>query len=414
MPRDEFLTLKGNPIIEKYKFKQSIMNNALDKLSKGLSLTESLPNLHPRYMNNYYNNIKKYQLENDMNIKLGDTYMKEAIEKHDTLNPNLWDDNNELLPEVRETLNLIVDKFNDNLKDDGIDLDILDVVIIGSNASYNYNPTSDIDLHIIADTSIYEDEDLALKAYQAYKSLFNNRYDPMIRDSEVEIYVEPYEVRANSKGIYSLNTGWLKEPEQTEIPEIDQQTIEDYLAPFKEKFDDVMTAGSIEDVNELINDIYLERQRSIITDGEFAIPNLAFKEFRAQGYLQKLRDRKVELENDSMSLSLDDKVNENIENLFIEKTIDESYLPTEIKEKEVYKNRHGDKVEIIKIEPDAITYVYNPIYGNSYSAKDPYESFIYMLNDFNFERIDEELEEIGNGIEFRFPEIRDTLDVFLN
>ena len=95
----------------------------------------------------------------------------EAIEKHDKLNPDLWDDNNELRPEVKAKLENIVQHFDDALKNDGVELDVIDVCIIGSNASYNYNPASDIDLHIIADTSVYDNEDLALKAYQAYKWL---------------------------------------------------------------------------------------------------------------------------------------------------------------------------------------------------------------------------------------------------
>ena len=131
----------------------------------------------------------------------------EAIEKHDTLNPDLWDENNELLPDVKEKLQEIVNKFISNLEENDIKLDVEDICIIGSNASYNYNDQSDIDLHIIADPSVYSDEDLALKIYLAYKSLFNNKYDPLIRGHEVEIYVEPHEVQANSKGIYSLNNG---------------------------------------------------------------------------------------------------------------------------------------------------------------------------------------------------------------
>ena len=86
------------------------------------------------------------------------------------------------------------DNFSNALEQDGIKLDIKDVRIIGSNASYNYTAQSDIDLHIFADLSVYPDqEELATKVYNAYKSLWNNKYDPVIKGHTVEIYVEPYE-----------------------------------------------------------------------------------------------------------------------------------------------------------------------------------------------------------------------------
>lgn len=67
----------------------------------------------------------------------------EDLEKHDVLNPDLWD-NNKLKSEVKHKLLDIVDKFKDNLLNDGIKLDPKDVVIVGSNANYNYSEHSDI------------------------------------------------------------------------------------------------------------------------------------------------------------------------------------------------------------------------------------------------------------------------------
>lgn len=116
----------------------------------------------------------------------------ESVEKHDTLNQKIFN-GDELDPEVKDKLLEIVDNFKSALEQDGVKLDIKDVRIIGSNASYNYTAQSDIDLHIFADLSVYPDhEDLAEKIYNAYKSLWNNKYDPIIKGHQVEIYVEPY------------------------------------------------------------------------------------------------------------------------------------------------------------------------------------------------------------------------------
>lgn len=62
----------------------------------------------------------------------------------------------------------------------------------------------------------------------------------------------------------------------------------------------------IEAIDELIDDIYEMRRKSINKDGEYGIGNLVFKEFRNLGYLQQLKDKKIELENQRLSLeSLD-------------------------------------------------------------------------------------------------------------
>ena len=97
--------------------------------------------------------------------------IKESVEKHDTLNQKIFN-GDELDPEVKDKLLEIVDRFKYNLEENDIKLDIKDVRIIGSNASYNYTDKSDIDLHIFADLSVYPDQEvLAQKVYDAYKAL---------------------------------------------------------------------------------------------------------------------------------------------------------------------------------------------------------------------------------------------------
>lgn len=223
----------------------------------------------------------------------------EALEKHDELNPDLWDDN-ELKLEVREKIEEIADKFKENLAEDEINIDIEDIVIVGSNANYNYTEHSDIDVHIIADTSIYENqEELAVKLYEAYKRLFNNKYDPTIYCHEVEIYVEPNEIHANSNGIYSFKDGWIKEPEKLDIPDLDETKLNELVTEYENKIEQADTIAKIDDV---VDSLYILRQESILKDGEFSLGNQVFKEIRNMGLLQNLKDKKVELENQELSL----------------------------------------------------------------------------------------------------------------
>ena len=56
---------------------------------------------------------------------------------HDNLSEKIWENEDKMLPEVREALMKIADEFIDYL---GIDLDVLDITMTGSLANYNYTP----------------------------------------------------------------------------------------------------------------------------------------------------------------------------------------------------------------------------------------------------------------------------------
>ena len=146
------------------------------------------------------------------------------------MNSDLWKDN-ELLPEVKEKLLEIVDKFLKGLEKHDINCKVNDIIIVGSNANYNYSENSDIDLHIVADTKAFGDAEKVAKAFlDVYRATFNDKYDITINGHEVEIYVEPNESTATSNGVYSLNTGWIKKPTKEDIPEVDlEPELSDWL-----------------------------------------------------------------------------------------------------------------------------------------------------------------------------------------
>ena len=141
---------------------------------------------------------------------------------------------------------------------------------------------------------------MAVKLYDAYKRLFNNKYDPTIYGHEVELYVEPDNINANSNGMYSLNNGWLKFPENADIPELDEQELHALVSEYDNKIQD---ADTIDDIDSIIDDLYILRQQSILKDGEYGLGNQCFKEIRNMGLLQELKDKKTQLENKSMSLT---------------------------------------------------------------------------------------------------------------
>lgn len=130
-------------------------------------------------------------VNNDLTIKMSDKIVTENIEKHDTLNPLLFDENDELKPDIKEAIIKIVNQFIEDLAADGVKFSLRDIILVGSNVSYNYTKDSDLDIHIVADSESLDcNPEVYTLLYGAYRSLFNKNYDITIKGIPVEIYVE--------------------------------------------------------------------------------------------------------------------------------------------------------------------------------------------------------------------------------
>lgn len=145
------------------------------------------------FFNNFYQN-KSTLTEN----------LVEVIETHDNLNSKLFD-GDKLKPIVSKKIQEIVDVFVESLTDDNIKFKIKDIILVGSNVSYNYTKDSDLDIHILMDTSDYKCPDnLYPLLYSAYRSLFNKRMNISFYGIPVELYVETEDSALQSNGIYSV------------------------------------------------------------------------------------------------------------------------------------------------------------------------------------------------------------------
>lgn len=173
--------------------------------------------------------------------KESDDDLEEDIEKHDKLNPVLFEDN-KLKPEIKEAIEKIANEFVDGLKEDGVKFTLKDIVLLGSNCSYNYTKDSDLDIHLIADSSdLHCPDELYPLLYSAYRSMFNKNYDITIKGIPAEIYVEMDEPQAKSNGIYSLSTGWIKEPVQQDIPDLDEEEFDKSFSEWENKYFDLLS-----------------------------------------------------------------------------------------------------------------------------------------------------------------------------
>ena len=214
------------------------------------------------------------------------------------LNPKLWEDK-KLKRDVREAIIDIVSEFMDNLI---IPVEILDVRVVGSNASYNYTEYSDLDVHIISDLELVgSPAEIVQALYNSERSNFNRTHNIKIKGIDVELYVEDVNSSVTSNGIYSvIDDIWIKEPQivKERSVKIDKKELRDLVNSVKS----VLAEGDSDDIKDCINMLYLMRKDSIATDGEYGVGNLLFKEIRNRGLLSALKDKYNEMISDELTL----------------------------------------------------------------------------------------------------------------
>ena len=221
----------------------------------------------------------------------------ESIEVHDTLNPKLYN-GMEMKQEVFDKLTEIYKEFLDFID---IPLNIVDVEVVGSNASYNYNENSDIDLHIIVNSEVtYVEPTILRQLYNDRKGAFNRDYDISVEGIPVELYIEDVNDGNATNGRYSLlKQQWVIEPKPIhyEIPDISQD-----LMSYQEKCASLLLSDSAEEVRQFINDLYMMRKLGLAEGGEASTGNLIFKELRRMNMLQDLKDHYYELRSKDLSV----------------------------------------------------------------------------------------------------------------
>ena len=175
--------------------------------------------------------------------------LTESIEVHDILNPKLYN-GMEMKQEVFDKLTEIYKEFLDFID---IPLNIVDVEVVGSNASYNYNQNSDIDLHIIVNSEVtYVEPTILRQLYNDRKGSFNRDYNISVEGIPVELYIEDVNDGNATNGRYSLlKQQWVIEPKPIhyEIPDISQD-----LMSYQEKCASLLLSDSAEEVRQFIND----------------------------------------------------------------------------------------------------------------------------------------------------------------
>lgn len=225
--------------------------------------------------------------------------LNETIEIHDTLNPKIWS-GDELRPEVRTKILEIVNYFIQNFE---IPITPVDIHLLGSNASFNYTDKSDLDVHVIVNFDMIDTNKELVQAYMnSEKSKFNKDYDITIHDVPIELYIEDINAMTLSNGIYSMyQDEWIKYPQPIDknVPEVE---LEPELTELKQEISQCLQIGDVQDIEDIINKLYIIRKTGLETDGEYSKGNQLFKEIRNLGLLDMLKNKYKELQGERLSL----------------------------------------------------------------------------------------------------------------
>lgn len=211
-----------------------------------------------------------------------------------TLEPNLWNEDKTLNPEIRDALLKVAEDF---YKSTDLTGDIHNILFLGSSANFNWNPKSDIDVHIIVDIAEEKiNEEYARKFMDSLSFKWNTEHDIEIKGHPVEVYLQDVrepnsDAQRARKGsaIYSIfDNKWILEPEKHNIP-LEVNKIKSKFQIIKKKIDGVIDSGNTDKLKELMISIRNYRDAGLSKGGEFSVENIVFKALRYSGYLEKLK-----------------------------------------------------------------------------------------------------------------------------
>jgi N-acetylglutamate synthase-like GNAT family acetyltransferase len=227
-------------------------------------------------------------------------YVRTNVAYHDELNPVAWD-NNQLNEEVKDRLLEIAERFVNYLELP--DFEVLDIVLTGSMANYNWTKFSDFDIHVVTNYSDLQCDDLAEAFYRAKKKIWNDEHDITIYGYDTELYVEDSKQPPVSEGVYSiLNNKWLSTPGYNP-PTIDSPAVNAKVTDLKKQIDvAISSANDPMDLKRLSEKIRKMRQSGLAEGGEFSVENLAFKVLRNMKYLDKISRAFYQQQDDQLSL----------------------------------------------------------------------------------------------------------------
>ena len=219
--------------------------------------------------------------------------------KKEGLCPKIWK-GYELDKRVRLKLLDIADDFWEFT---GIDwVEPAGIVLTGSMCNFNWNESSDLDLHIIVDFREVDDKsDFVREFMDSKKNLWNNEHEGLnMNGIPVEIYVEDIEEPAVTGGLYDLEQEkWIRKPKHDDVKmDFNRSTVRKTAAKIMTAIENLEKGFTGDDkhkaevidrgVEKLAAAVKQMRQKGLDKKGEGSDGNIVYKILRNNGYLDRM------------------------------------------------------------------------------------------------------------------------------
>lgn len=211
------------------------------------------------------------------------------------LNPKIWD-GDRLMPDVVSKLKDIARAFEEFV---GVELDVIDYTITGSNANYTWTEYSDLDLHLIIEGTPSDEQ---RELFNAKKSLWGEQHNITIKGLPVECYVQGEDEEHHSTGVYSIiKQQWVIEPKKIK-PEVDDTAVEAKKDSIMHDIETAMLSKDLMKLRAVKEKITKMRKAGLERAGEWSVENLVFKILRNLGLIDQISEKIRELEDQELSL----------------------------------------------------------------------------------------------------------------
>ena len=231
----------------------------------------------------------------EFTVDPSDTSIDHAVVFHGILNPKIFKDG-VMRSDVRTALLKIAAHFKKFI---GVELDVRDITVSGSNAAFSYTPQSDLDLHVVV---AVPDKPEFRELLDAKKNVYNARHDIKVRGIDVELYAQDVNQLHHSLGIYSvLNDTWVDQPKKQQV-DINAEDVKEKYKNYRDRIVVVLGKESLAVAEDMWNDIKRMRKAGLESGGEFSVENIVFKMLRNQGWLEKLNNYVGELQDQQLSI----------------------------------------------------------------------------------------------------------------
>lgn len=232
-------------------------------------------------------------------MRLDDVIHEQAgsrkITVNSSLNPKLWD-GDEMRGDVRNSLLRIADHFE---KFVGVDLDVVDYTITGSNANYTWNRYSDLDLHLIVRGEVSDEQ---RELFTAKKALWSEQHPITVKGLPVECYVQGLEEPHHSTGVFSVGRNkWIDQPRKVK-PSVDDASVVKKRESLLHDASAALLNPDIDQLRKIKERITTMRRAGLERGGEWSTENIVFKDLRNLGTIDQITQKIRDMENEQLSL----------------------------------------------------------------------------------------------------------------